>query len=316
MQLSIIIPLYNAEKYFRECIDSLYQQDLAEADFEVIVINDGSTDGSLALARQLAAEHMNMTVVDKQNEGQGVARNLGMSMAKGEYIMFVDSDDYLLPHTLKPMVDRTALQQLELCMAPLSGYRQDGEAYSSQFPYEEKKIYTGEHLLLYGIALGTTCSILYHREFLQATGLQFHEGILHEDINFIYKLTSYVKRMEIYNQNIYVYRYNPQSTDRHLDAAKKRRGLESDIFIAADFKDFSRSEHLSKALNQFFLRTSNSQIASIYTRLPKMGLDENVQLAVKRSLHDQHLLPIHGGGLSWRSTLLVWMVNILHLFDK
>lgn len=63
MQLSIIIPLYNTGPYFRECISSLYQQDLAEADLEVLVINDGSTDGSLALAQQLAAEHSNMAVV-------------------------------------------------------------------------------------------------------------------------------------------------------------------------------------------------------------------------------------------------------------
>lgn len=312
MILSIIIPLYNAEQYFRECIDSLYQQDLAEEDFEVIVINDGSTDGSLALAQQLAAEHTNITVVSKENEGQGVARNLGMNMAKGDYITFVDSDDYLISHTIEFILNQCIASNIDMCFTPLRIWLADGN-YHNAYNSKISGIVTGEQLILSGITLGTSCAIFYKATFLKESGLLFREDIMHEDVDFIYKLVPGAKRIIVSDMNIYNYRYNPMSTDRYLDEKKQRRSILSDITIAHDLQSFAKKANLSSPIRQHYLRMTNAQIASLYIQLIKRKADKSTRQEAYKYLYNYRLFPLRGGGYTWRSTILVYIANLINL---
>lgn len=99
--ISIIVPVYNVEAYIEECINSVLTQSFG--DFELICVNDGSTDSSLSILSKLEATDSRITVVDKQNEGVSVARNIGLSLSRGEYVLFLDSDDSLKPHALKQL---------------------------------------------------------------------------------------------------------------------------------------------------------------------------------------------------------------------
>ena len=99
MLLSIIIPVYNVEPYLRECLDSVFSQDLT--DCEVIAVNDGSTDGSRSILEEYKVNHSEFfSVIDKTNGGQSSARNLGVNYAMGDYFYFMDSDDYLKPNAI------------------------------------------------------------------------------------------------------------------------------------------------------------------------------------------------------------------------
>ena len=91
-KVSVIIPIYNAEMYLRECFDSIINQTLE--DIEIICINDGSTDSSLDIVKEYAGKDGRIIIIDKQNEGVAIARNLGIDRATGEYVCFMDSDDY------------------------------------------------------------------------------------------------------------------------------------------------------------------------------------------------------------------------------
>ena len=93
MKVSVIVPIYNTEKYLDQCIESIVSQEYA--DLEILLINDGSTDGSGNICRKWEALDARVRYVEKENEGQGIARNLGIRLAAGEYIIFVDSDDYI-----------------------------------------------------------------------------------------------------------------------------------------------------------------------------------------------------------------------------
>ncbi|MBR2903689.1 MAG: glycosyltransferase family 2 protein, partial [Clostridia bacterium] len=97
---SIIVPVYNAEKYLAQCMDSLLGQDIDKDEYEIICINDGSKDNSLAILQEYAKNNSNVVVVDKENGGVSKARNLGLDMAKGEYVWFVDSDDWIARNCL------------------------------------------------------------------------------------------------------------------------------------------------------------------------------------------------------------------------
>ena len=95
-RISIIIPVYNSAKYLRKCLDSVFSQ--TYNDYEVIAINDGSADNSLGILNEYAKQHKNLKIIDNViNLGAGISRNRGIELATGDYVMFVDSDDYILP---------------------------------------------------------------------------------------------------------------------------------------------------------------------------------------------------------------------------
>ena len=98
MKVSVIIPVYNTEKYLAECLDSILNQTLDS--YEIIIVNDGSTDGSLQLINQYAKRYSNISVINQNNQKQGAARNAGLKVANGEYVCFIDSDDMLEKNAL------------------------------------------------------------------------------------------------------------------------------------------------------------------------------------------------------------------------
>lgn len=110
MKLSIIIPVFNVERYIIKCLDSLYNQEVNENDYEIIIINDGSNDNSLLLAEKFKVNHKNLHIYTQENQGIGAARNKGISLAKGDYIYFIDPDDYLLPGVLNTLIDYSNAQ--------------------------------------------------------------------------------------------------------------------------------------------------------------------------------------------------------------
>ncbi len=100
LKLSIIIPIYNVEKFLPACLDSLYQQDLAESDYEIVCVIDGATDGSREVVEEYAKKHTNILLVEQENRGVSAARNNGLRRASGEYVWFVDGDDMIAPNCI------------------------------------------------------------------------------------------------------------------------------------------------------------------------------------------------------------------------
>lgn len=99
MKVSVIIPVYNVEKYLESCLESIKSQTFT--DYELILINDGSTDESVAIMRRYAKTDARIRIISQSNRGVSAARNLGLSVAEGEYVLFVDSDDTILPDALE-----------------------------------------------------------------------------------------------------------------------------------------------------------------------------------------------------------------------
>ena len=191
MLLSIIIPVYNVEPYLRECLDSVFVQDLA--DCEVITVNDGSTDGSRTILGEYKAGHPEvLTIVDKANGGLSSARNAGVAMAKGDYIYFLDSDDYLKPHTLASI--RQAIEASEGadavfmdCMVTDQGKRwaKHKETNVPLMDFRSFFRYAYEHKM--SIAPNAV-TYLFSNAYWRKAGLHFDEGIKYEDAMFKFRL--------------------------------------------------------------------------------------------------------------------------------
>lgn len=104
MKLSIVIPVYNSEEYLRDCLNSVFDQCLPPDEYEVICVNDGSTDSSLEILRRYSEKHSNLKIISQKNAGQGAARNAGADAARGKYLWFVDSDDFVDTDCFKDIV--------------------------------------------------------------------------------------------------------------------------------------------------------------------------------------------------------------------
>ena len=114
IQLSIIIPMYNVEKYIHKCIHSVVQNNLKRDDFEIIIVDDESPDNSLSIATEIAKEFDNITIISQKNKGLGGARNTGIQNAKGKYVLFLDSDDFYTPNSLETILKIAFDNELEI----------------------------------------------------------------------------------------------------------------------------------------------------------------------------------------------------------
>ena len=149
LKLSIIVPIYNVQPYLRKCVESLCQQDLRAEDYEIILVDDGSTDGSGELCDELATASLSsfhhsiipIRVVHRENGGLSAARNSGIEVAQGEYLMFVDSDDYLEPNILGGLIAQCERENLDVLRfdyqnVRLKSERMNGEGVNVEWKYE------------------------------------------------------------------------------------------------------------------------------------------------------------------------------------
>lgn len=114
LRLSIIIPVYKAEAYIRPCVESLFRQGLAETQFEVILVDDGTPDRSIEVLEELLAAHACIRVIRQENQGVSVARNTGIGASRGKYLLFVDADDMLVDDCLGRMLDVAERNRLDM----------------------------------------------------------------------------------------------------------------------------------------------------------------------------------------------------------
>jgi glycosyltransferase involved in cell wall biosynthesis len=316
MYLSIIVPVYNVGQYLGECVESLFNQDVDEKDFEVILVDDGSTDNSLEMATVLAARHDNISVYNQKNQGQAVARNVGLDKAHGKYVMFVDSDDYLIENTIGTLLEIAENNHSELCVFSL--IKQQANGLFERLPARYKvvgEVFTGECILLGGYNAASACAIIYNRDFIESGHFRFRPGFAHEDVEFSARIIAYAKRVIFSDIHSYVYRWNQDSTDRSIDINKVKYGIISDLYVAASLKENSSNLSFSKQLRSLYLRKCNSIVVSLFLSLLRNKI---VNYEFKKECLDKgkqlNVYPIHGKTLSWKSSLLIPMINIEYLY--
>lgn len=211
--LSIIVPFYNVEPYIEECIRSLYRQDIPHDEYEVICIDDCSPDGSREIIDRLQKEFptLKLTCHDK-NKKLGGARNTGVKEAKGKYVWFVDSDDYIYPNVLKRLLDTA--EQSDLDILQFDHVR--GEEKREQ-THAVGKVTTGEDYLFGHVKvdwynkIGGAWKQLFSRDFLINSGLEFIEGAMYEDTDYLLQAFLAAQKVQYISTIGYHYRINDES---------------------------------------------------------------------------------------------------------
>lgn len=235
MNLSIIIPAYNVEQYLSKCLDSILTQE--SADFEVICINDGSIDGTAELLAKYSQGHENLSLINQPNMGMSASRNRGLKLAKGEYVMFVDSDDWLESDSLKRLVE-TANGE-DVIEFQCRKYFDDEDRYSTSDRPNVMQRSTGwdyfnkERLKPRDIHFVCIWQRIYRREFLLKNNLFFDESVRRaEDDLFSTMVMWYAASLKVIPLEVYVYRVRPNSITTTISLERWKDSLKvQDILL-------------------------------------------------------------------------------------
>lgn len=315
MRLSIIIPMYNASQHIERCINSIYHQGLNVNEFEVIVINDGSTDNSLEIVKDYFTSYKNIRFFSQKNSGQGAARNLGIKHATGEYILFLDSDDFLLPQSINKIlaiVKHVSCDVINFLMEVELPTGNVKESYLYHYDYD--KIYSGKELLLRtGINIGSACSSLYKRSFILQNNIFFPVDMKHEDVFFSYQIYTFASRVIFTKTHAYYYCWHPDSTDRNKSYENLKLLQLSDISQAYYLNKLSLDKRVNKELREHLKKISNSTLMSLFWSILR-----NSSVLSKREFKEEcrrrGLYPLKGGALSWKTTGILILSRFILAF--
>lgn len=250
MNLSIIIPVYNTENYLERCLVSCLEQDIPETGYEIIVVNDGSTDGSLSIAEAVAAAHPNIRVISMENGGASRARNTGLAAAQGEYVWFVDSDDYITRNCLGGLLDKCTRDDLDVVGIGMFRGMPDGSVSERRYYRNEhsRTVYDGPSAMRAGL-FKTVCPPLYiiRRSFLLENGLSFPDGFLHEDEEFTPRMFYLARRISFVEECFYFACVRPGSS---MQTPNPKRAF--DLLTIARRLDAFSSERVSRRDRHLF----------------------------------------------------------------
>lgn len=215
MFLSFIVPVYNVGRFLLECLDSLLQQDIPRDEYEIICVNDGSTDECPTILRHYATIHDHLVVIDQQNSGVCAARNAGLSRAQGDYIWFIDADDCIQPNCLSVLHEKLLVSDADRLVMDNYSFPESENPYS----YREKRTNT----VWYDSVVWKS---VFRRAFLMTHDLHFQypELIYGEDALFMYEV-KYAKPSTVFiDLPFYYCRERIGSASREkTDAAEQRR---------------------------------------------------------------------------------------------
>ncbi len=246
MKFSVVVPIYNVEAYLDDCLRSLHAQDYS--DYEIICVNDGSTDSSRKMLSEWESRLPQMRVINRTNGGLSAARNTGLQAATGNYVVFVDSDDWVEPSMLSRLAEETGDEDM-LCYAcrksdcgateTLVKEQSDGWSYYNRHALEHREV-----------AFVCVWQRCYRRQFLEDNNLHFREGILHEDNEFTPRACLYAKSIKVIPDVLYNYRVRPGSI-------MTTRGLKSKESLIA----------IGNELSDLFAKESNKDKTVVYRAL-------------------------------------------------
>ena len=307
-KVSVIIPVYNTEKYLRECLDSVVNQTLK--DIEIICIDDGSTDNSLSILNEYAEHDDRFTIITQENQGAGAARNKGMEVAKGEYLYFLDSDDYICINAIKKLYYKAHKINADITLC-LHNFLKKNKIVKNKgslqidiikdFEYFSKEDIPDKILQ---IAVPNLCTKLFRTEFVVKNKLQFQELKICNDIFFDFITRILAQKITYVNKNLVTYRIKHKgclTSDRGnyyyclIDAFEKIK----ETLETKDLFDRYANSYYEKAINCFMYEYKFCNIEdkdSFATRFKKLltpDYERELQLKIDKLDKISVIIPVY-----------------------
>lgn len=242
--VTVILPIYNAEKYLKKCINSILRQ--TYKNLEIVLVNDGSTDNSEKICKDYMQKDDRITYIKQENLGVSVARNKGLDQARGQYIIFIDADDYIEKNTVEVLIKKAIEEKCDIIRY---GYVRETKFLKKAYKFSTdknikiSKQYYSEKVYPYLISTGdfsSTCTTLLKKEIIN--NIRFDENLKYgEDFKFMVQAILNSETIFVIPKALYHYRYNFSSATNIKNIIKQQKKLEDDIKsyldIAAELDD-------------------------------------------------------------------------------
>lgn len=278
LKFSFILPCYNVGRYVGACLDSIYVQDMSEKDFEVICVNDCSTDNTRDVILSYASKHPNLTLIDHtENLTAGGARNTGIEAAKGEYIWFVDPDDAIKPNCLQELYAKARETGVDILFFNYDDADENLTVLREDKTYPDSDIYAGQEFVLKYFknkfaTFGIIWREIYRAGFLLETGLRYPIMRKAQDVVFLWKVMLRAEKVCSVSKAYYTYRSNPYSVTKHQTAAKV--AFSDRILRAAEIVRMLESNEVHPGLVKDMLRSVRWCTNSNLEMLAQMSEEE------------------------------------------
>lgn len=277
-QISVVVPVYNVEKYLRECLDSLANQTFE--DFEVICVNDGSDDSSPDILEEYASEDERFKIVSQENKGLSGARNTGMNYIKGRYLLFLDSDDWLELNALELLYNHANALNSEMVIFPYRYFNQETKQYEendftklNMFDSSvDNKNFNYKNIPETVFRIPHESIKLYDVKTLKKLAVKFPEGLNYEDAYFFYKIFFKLNKVSIIRTPIYNYRIRNDSicttgTEKSFDIFK----------ILTSIENFLKEDEIYESFKDEFILFTVINLKFVYLRLDERFRDRYLE---------------------------------------
>lgn len=297
VKISIIVPVYNTSRYIDDCIKSILSQDFKE--FELLLIDDGSKDNSGNICDEYARRDCRVHVFHQSNQGVGVARNVGLENARGEWIAFADADDLMLPNSLSVMYSAAIENKADIVMASTKVLIEGEDKISPLYTYTNRI----SKDVLQDIGHPALWGYLYKASIISENHIRFVVGLAYsEDKVFNLKFATYCKSMASIPHQVYVYRVNVSSVNASKDGVKKA------------YHQFFAASEIEKLANDIGNISKRNILIIHMKELQKLGYSMYIKdagfLNRYKEYEAQYLKFFNGRLYLFLSTLKAYIVNI------
>lgn len=312
--LTVVIPVYNVEKYLKRCIDSILIQEWKN--YDILLVDDGSTDNSPQICEDYAKAYDIISVIHKENGGLSEARNTGISNAEGEYVYFLDSDDWIEPNTFSDLAEVIESDQYDIISFNPEFVKSEHDIIKSDS--KRTKRLTGKEALIdmfsYGFITGFATDKIYRKALFTKNTIQFPVGKYYEDLGTNYKLFLAAKKVYATNQKYYHYLIdNPDAITQSWNEKKLRDMFE--FYKEVFYSDFVRSQlnqeelHISQL---YYVNGLTHILASLYkTKLHKHYSE--ITSEVKQELENNKITYSEVKSIPNRIKYLLYRLHLLKL---
>ncbi|MCL6275531.1 glycosyltransferase [Muricauda sp. 2012CJ35-5] len=325
MRFSILIPLYNKEKYIDRCLKSLLDQNLSEDTYEIVIVDDGSKDSGPKIAQEFAEKHTNIHLISQKNQGPSAARNRALEAAKGEYLYFLDADDYLAKNILEPLLNIATdnnLDILEFNTIQIENGKVP-EIRSQNIEALEINIKDGITYVADHGFRNEAWRYIVKREFLETSGIKFIEGTLYEDAIFTASLFLKAEAAAKIDLDVHRYVVVENSIVTSTDKAHNLKFIKGMVYAIEIFRDLmgkmdSAHPGYGKAVKRLKARQQSFVFALIIRTLKfrLMSFKELKEILTKLNSLEAYPIDPKVGGIGNSKNRKLYNATVVPIFNN
>lgn len=313
-RLCIVIPMYNSEEFIERTLSSIINSNLQQDYYDILVINDGSTDNGAAIVEGFTNKYPNVQLINQRNGGSSKARNTGIDYAAAEYIWFFDSDDMaesdlsVIPKLLNriPNIDVYAFYY---------NWIKNGEFIGiggSQPSVTHNQVMDGRDAIIQGYTPGSVCGLLLRKDFICNQQIRFTEGITQQDVVFTYRLFSLAKQVYFSTDIIYNYLIRQNSISKANDLKRRTKYLTDKVEVIKSYYELASFHSSDKVLsNKIHNYADGALFGCVYSmyRNRKRWKPLGINKAILAKLKEYNYYPLHGPFDSWKKRAMSLILN-------